>query len=148
MANSITASTNSPFSGLLLQDVNFNVSASVGASATTSSTPSIAYANVDYPTVGKFIVQAFLGQVTATAGTAAIGVTLQESIDNVNWNNIAVFASPLVSSSNSSGTASAASVQVLLTPNAKTYLRAQCYVPSGSVLPNGGSGSFGIQTLF
>ena len=153
MATSITASTVSPFTGLLLEDVNFNVSAAFPAYnanfAVSASTPSIFYPNVDYPTVGKFIVQAYNTTLTNTSNSAVITVGLQESNDNVTWNNIAAFATGLVSSTDNGALATAAnSTQVLLTPKAKPYLRAVATVPVSGSTAGGVTGSFGIATLF
>lgn len=138
MANSITASTVSPFTGLLLTDSNFITTASFGGSATTASTPSLAFANIDYPTVGKFIVQ--VAATNTTVGTGSVNVVLQESNDNTTWNNIAVFANPIFVSSGSVP----GSVQVLLTPQAKTYLRAQAQTLTG----NNATGSITLSALF
>lgn len=162
MATSITASTVSPFTGLLNQDVNFNVSASfpvvslstsasvvVGVFAVSASSPAIYYPNVDYPTVGQFIVKVYHGALTNTSNSAVITVGLQESNDNVTWNNIAAFSTGLVSSTDNGALATAAnSMQVLLTPQAKPYLRAVATVPASGSSAGGVTGSFGIQTLF
>lgn len=137
MANSITASTVSPFTGLLLTDAQYIATASF-ATATTASTPALTFNNIDYPTVGQFIVQVSATNTTTTTGS--VNITLQESSDNTNWNNIAVFANPLLVSS---GSVASNSVQVLLTPQAKTYLRASA--TSIGALP---TGSMTLSALF
>lgn len=140
MANSITASTVSPFSGLLLQDSNFIVTTSFGGSATTASSAPITFANIQLPTVGKFIVNIASSNTTTTSGS--VNIVLQESSDNTNWNNIAVFANPIVVST---GSISAPTpTQVLLTPQAKTYLRVQAQTLTG----NNATGSVTLSALF
>lgn len=140
MANSITASTVSPFSGLLLSDANYVTSASLGVA--TNNTPSLFFPNIDYPTVGKFVVQVALTAATNTTGS--INVVLQESVDNANWTTIAIFANPLVTAATTSQSSSAASAQVLLSPNtAKPYLRAQAVA-----LTTGATGSVVLSALF
>ena len=149
MANSITASTNSPFSGLNLQDVNFSVSATFpSASAASGSTAAIYFPNVGYPEVGRFIVQVYNTSLTNTAGTNAATIGLQESNDGISWNNIAAFSSSLLVVTNTAGSASAGTAQVLLTPTAKSYLRAVASTAAGGATAGGITGSFGIQTLF
>jgi hypothetical protein len=148
MATSITASTNSPYSMLNLQDINFNVSAGFGSSSLTASTPAIFYPNVGYPEVGRFAVQVYNTALVGTAGTAAAYVGLQESNDGITWNNIAAFSSSLLAITNTAGSASAGTSQVLLTPNAKPYLRAVSTTNAGGAIAAGITGSFGIQTLF
>lgn len=148
MANSITASTVSPFSGLLLQDVNYNVSASFPVptllGAVTGSTTSINYANLDYPTVGKFIVQLNINSTNASAATP-VTASLLESSDNVNFNQIAVFSTTMAGNSGTGST----SVQVLLTPQAKPFLKAWVSIPaSGSASGTALTGTYGITTLF
>ena len=162
MSTSITASTVSPFTGLELQDTNFNVSASwpavvrvisasvvVGVAAVSASSPSIYYPNVCYPTVGKFIVQVYNSALTNSSASFTNYVGLQESSDNVVWNDIAVFTSSLLTCTDNGALGTpAGTVQVLLTPQAKPYLRAQATaVLSGSTF-GGITGSFGIQTPF
>jgi hypothetical protein len=145
---SITGSTNSPYSGLNLQDVNFSVSAAFGSASQVATTPAIFYPNVGYPDVGRFIVQVYNTSLSGTAGTAAAAINLQESNDGITWNNIAAFSSSLLTVTNTAGSASAGTAQVLLTPNAKPYLRATATTAAGGATASGITGSFGIQTLF
>jgi hypothetical protein len=144
---SITASTNSPYSNYNLQDTNFNASTSFASSSFSSSTAAVFYPNVGEPEVGRFVVQVYN---TALQGTAAGGafIGLQESNDGVTWNNISAFSSSLLTVTNTAGSASAGTAQVLLTPNAKSYLRAQATTNAGGAVSGGITGSFGIQTLF
>lgn len=151
MANSITASTVSPFTGLLLSDSNYYVTASFpSASAAASSSPSLFFPNVDYPTVGKFIVQVSNPLLGGSAGGVSSFVTLQESNDNSTWNNVAPYSSSVLTLTDSSGTIAASSQQLLLTPKAKPYLRIQVTVPAGGSSLTGISGSTGVvlQALF
>ena len=149
MANSITASTVSPFTGLLLEDANYVVTGAfvVGTTGTTY-TPSVNLANVDYPVVGKFIVQVFNTALTNTAGGVQSWISLQESSDNSTFNNIGAFTSSLLTFTDSSGTAAAGTTQVLLTPKAKQYLRAAAVVNTGGSTAGGITGSFGLALLF
>lgn len=131
MANSITASTVSPFSGLLLSDANYVATASFTAAA-TSSTPALFFPNLQYPTTGKFIIQ--VATINTTVSTGSVNIVLQESSDGTTWNNIATNANPLIATS---GSVASASVQVSLDPAAKSYLRANAIsigaLPTGSV---------------
>lgn len=162
MATSITASTVSPFTSLLLQDVVYNVtqswpvvsisksaSVNLGVFAVSASSPAVYYPNVGFPTVGKFIVSVYTTALTNTSGSVVSSVKLQESSDNVNWNDIAVFSTTLCSTTDNGALASpAASTQVLLAPSAKSYLRAVATVPTSGSSYGGVTGSFGINTLF
>jgi hypothetical protein len=148
MANSITASTNSPYSSLNLQDVNFNVSAAFGSASQAATTPSLYIPNIGFPEIGKFIVQVYNTSLTGTAGTVSSNINLQESNDNSTWNNISVFSSSLLAITNTAGSASAGTSQVLLTPSAKSYLRAQSSTVNGGATAGGITGSFGLQLLF
>lgn len=145
---SITGSTNSPFSGLNLQDVNFSVSAAFGSASQATTTTAVYFPNLGYPEVGRFIVQVYNTALTGTAGTVAANIVLQESSDGTTWNNITAFSTSSLPVTNTAGSASAGTAQVLLTPTAKSYLRAQATVASGGAIAAGITGSYGIQTLF
>lgn len=144
---SITAS-NSAFSGPLLQDVNFNTSASFNAptalSAVTSSTVSIYFPNIQYPTDTKFVVQLNLAP-TGVVGAVPITASLQESSDNVTFTNVAIFRDILASNSGTGST----TTQVVLGPSSKPYIRAWANSPnSASATGVAVGGTFGITTLF
>ena len=148
MTTSITASTVSPFTGLLLQDSNYNASASFpAAGGTVGATPSVYYPNVDYPTVGKFIVQVYNTAVTNTSSSATISMSLQHSADNSTWVNIPQFAASLLSFTDAGsagatgGSAVAGTTQVLLPPNVNPYVRVVTSVPTGGSTSGGLTGS-------
>jgi hypothetical protein len=159
---SITSSYSGPFNGLLLQDVVFNVSASwpsasvstsasvnVGVFAVSASTPNIYYPNLDFPTVGQFVVQVYTTALTNSSGSVTSSVRLQESKDGNSWNDVSVFSSTLCSTIDNGALASpAVNTYVLLAPNAKPYLRATATVPATGSTYGGVTGSFGINTLF
>lgn len=149
MSNSITASTQSPFSGLLMEDANYNVVGTFPAATSgTTYTPSVYFPNVNYPVVGSFVVQLYNSALTNTSSSVTSYAGLQESGDGVNWNNIAVFTSSLLTFTDNGGSAPAGYVQVLLTPNAKPYLRAFATVPATGATAGGITGSYGINVLF
>ena len=79
---------------------------------------------MNYPTVGQFIVQLSTTQILNTSGSLNYTASLQDSADGVTFANVAAFASNLLTTQDASATASAASVQILLTPTARPYLRA------------------------
>ena len=152
MSTSITASTVSPFTGLELQDASYVATAtwvSASAANVSSSTAALYLPNVDYPTTGKFIVQVFNNALTNTANSNTNYVKLQESNDSVIWNDIAVFTSSLLPcTDNGSNATPAGSVQVLLTPNAKPYLRASGVSVLLGSTSGGITGSYGVALLF
>lgn len=135
MANSITASNSAaPFNSLLLTDANYQVSASYAATSTVSPSVNFQVAN-PYPTTANVIVYVY---TTAQAAATGSQLTLQESVDNVNWNNIANLANPILS-----GSATNTSVNVGLQPNAKQYLRVSASNYSGGTP----TGNFGFNVL-
>jgi len=142
MATSITASTQSPYSLPLLQDVNYNVSASWPATATSGSTPSIYFANLDWPTVGQFALSVYSSAVTGINAGSSSYVTLQWAPDNATWVTI-----PPLSASVITAASTAVSQLVLLPPPANSsvgyYVRAQATTNQPSL-----AGSFGINTVF
>ena len=135
MANSITASnSNAPFNSLLLTDANYMVSASYAATSTVSPSVNFNVAN-PYPTTANVIVYVY---TTAQAAGTGSQIVLQESADNSAWNNIAIFANPVLS-----GSASTTNASVILGPNAKQYLRASASNYSGGTP----TGVFGFNVL-
>jgi len=152
MATSITASTVSPFTGLALQDslyVATQTWVSASAANVSSSTAALYLPNVDYPAVGKFIVQVYNNALTNTNNSATNYVKLQESNDSVIWNDIAVFTSsllPVLDNGNNYTTAS--SVQVLLPPTVKPYIRASGVSVLLGSTAGGITGSYGVALLF
>jgi hypothetical protein len=148
MANSITASTVSPYSGLLLQDTNFNVSATFPSASLTGSTAAIQFANLNYPTVGQFEVQLYNTALSNSAGGLTVSMSLQDSADGVTFAAIPAFGTTMLGATDSSGTVVAGSITVLLPPTVRTYVRAWVSVPSGAGTSGGITGSFGFNSLF
>jgi len=147
MSQSITASNVAvPFTTPLLQDSNYIVSASWPSPGTSTTTPSMNFPNLCWPTVGKFVIQLSTTAINGTSGSQNYTASLQDSADNVTFTNVAAFASNLLTTQDSSGTASAASVQVELTPTAKQYLRAALgSAPQNTLAP---TGSVTLTALF
>lgn len=139
---SITGSTQSPFSSPLLQDVNYDVSVAWPLTATTAVTPSVFFANLDWPTVGHFALSVYSTALTNNAPASASTVALQWGTDNSNFVNVTPLSTTVI-------TATSASVSqlVLLPPPSNTsvgyYVRAQ-----GTTNGVGLVGTFGINTLF
>lgn len=152
MATSITASNSTAtYSSYFLSDANYTVTATFpsGSGAVSGSTTSLFFPNLCVPTVGKVIIQLSNTALTNSSGSVTNYVGLQESVDNVNWNNIAVFTSSLLPiTDNGSLSSPAGSVQVFLSPLAKPYLRAQATVVSGGQAVGGITGSYTLSALF
>lgn len=145
---SITAS-NASFSLPLLQDVNYNVSSSFPTptllGSVTGSSAAIYYANLQYPTTTKFLVQLNITNPTGVVASAPISASLQDSVDGVTFTNVAIF-NPILASNTGTGSTN---VQVNLGPLANPYLRAQVSLPaSASASGVALGGSYGITTLF
>ena len=145
MANSITASTFSPYSNTLLVDQT--QTGSFPAAGATGSTAPLLFPNIGWPEVGSFTVTVYNTALTNTSGSATIGLYLQDSNDGVTYTNVATFAQPLCSTVDGGAlSAPAASTQVLLTPASKPYVRAIAIVPTGGATAGGITGSFGIYS--
>lgn len=151
MSNSITASNVAPFSGLILSDANYTVTSNFPAAGATGSSPSLFFPNIEYPTVGKMIVQLTNTALTNSSGSANNYVGLQHSIDNVNWVAIPQFTASLLVITDSgalTSPASATPAQVLLPPNVNPYIRANATVLAGGATTGGITGSYTLSVLF
>lgn len=139
MANSITASTSTPYNSLLLTDQNYIVTASYGATATTASTSAVNFQTATpYPTTANVLV--FVSASNSTTSTGSVSIVLQESSDNSTWTPAANIANPLFSSS---GSVSGQTATVGLQPGAKQYLRLAAISTVGTVP----TGSFSLTVL-
>ncbi len=147
--SSITASNAGvPYTLPLQQDVNFNTSNSFPSASISGSTPSVYYANLQYPTTGKFVVQVYNTALTNTNNAAVISMSLEDSADNVTFAPIAVFSPTLLTATDSAGSAPAGNVQVQLAPTARPYLRVRASVPNSGSKAGGITGSYGLASLF
>jgi len=147
MATSITSSTVSPFNSLLLQDTQYNVSVAFNAVTGSAVSPSVNFNSAaPWPTTANVIVKVYNSAITGSGNGVANGVYLQESSDNVTFTNVAIFNQPVLSPTDSSGAIAAASVNLILGPNAKQYLRVSAQTNSGS--SQNLTGSAGLNVLF
>lgn len=146
MATSITGSTNTPFNNYILQDVNYNVSASLPAAGASGSTGFINF-NVanPFPTTTQVVLNVYFTALTNTSGSQVISASLQQSADSVTWVNATGFASPLLTTTDNGALAApAATTQVVLGPNALQYYRVNANVPANGAASGGITGSFGL----
>ena len=148
---SITGSNQSPYNGQLFQDAQLYVSAAFptpsGFLAASGSTPSINFGCfAPWPTTDAVTVNLFISALTGSSGGLSTTQSLQESIDNVSWNNIVIFNTILNSSTDnlSTSASTATNVQVKLGPLAKQYLRTTITVPQSGSAANGITGSYGV----
>lgn len=141
MSTSITASTQTPYSLPLLQDVNYNVSAAYAATDTSASTSAVNFANFGWPVSGKILLSVYSTAATTATGTSSY-VGLQWSSDNSTWTNVTTVSSSVV-------VAGAAAVSQLVSLPPPQTTTANYYVRAvGTTTGIGISGSFGFNTLF
>ena len=140
MSTSITASTNCPYNGLLLQDALYTVTASYAATATTASTGVVDFkVATPWPTTSELIV--WVGVADTTASTGSTTIVLQDSANNSVWTPVANLANPILTST---GSIASQGVYVGLQPGGQRYLRASAITSVGTV----STGSVTLAVLF
>ena len=136
--------SNKPYNTRLVEDVNYIKSASL---QTAVVTPGLDFVQATpYPTTEAVILQANTSAATSNlAGGVTASFAWQDSADNSSFSNISQLATYTVSGSSLAAT----SVQVLLPPNVRRYVRvAVTLTDSASLATTNATGSITASVLF
>jgi hypothetical protein len=139
----MSLANNPPANTRAVRDINYISNIAMPNAANTVNTNSLDLIQaVPFPVTETVTVQLLTAGGNG-ANNKNINAILQDSADNSNWANIAVFATPLLQTVDNNGAGyNNASVNVLLPPSVRRYIRAQA---TGEA--NGGNAANGTLTL-
>lgn len=146
LSNGLTGTQ--PFNQRELLDQNFIATALLPNAANTVNTSGLDLVQaVPYPTTDRVDVQILCTGTGVGANNKNINFRLQDSADNGNWTNVAIFANPILQTVDNNNTFfNAANVIIKLAPNSQRYIRAVALGEANG--GNASAGAFSIQILF
>lgn len=146
LANGLTNTL--PFNQRELLDENFIVTASLPNAANTVNTSGLDLVQATpYPTTDRIDVNILCNGLGVGANNKNINFRLQDSPDNTNWTNVAVFANPIVQTNDNGNTfMNATGIIFKLAPTSQRYIRAVALGEANG--GNSSAGTFTLQLLF
>jgi hypothetical protein len=118
---------NAPVNTRAIIDINYVGTANLPAGAANTNTNALDMIQAKpYPTTEYVLCQVLMAAAATSTNNKNINVTLEDSANNVTFAIIPIFASPLLQVTDNNGAGWAAqSVQVMLPPTVRRYIRAK-----------------------
>lgn len=137
-----------PYNSRQLLDENFIVTANLPNAANTVNSSGLDLRQATpYPTTDRVDVQILCTGTGTGANNKNINFRLQDSADNGNWTNVAVFANPILQTVDNNNTFfNATSITFKLAPTSQRYIRAVALGEANG--GNASAGTFTLQLLF
>lgn len=131
-----------------LLDQNFIVTAAMPNAANTVNTSGLDLVQATpYPTTDRVDVQILCNGLGVGANNKNVNFRLQDSADNGNWTNVAIFANPILQTVDNNNTFfNPVNVIFKLGPASQRYIRAVALGEANG--GNASAGTFSLQLLF